>query len=124
MVRRQQPPRPHPGRQGELLIDVALVTYSELPELFADDQPLARALAAAGLEVGIVRWDDPEFDWTGARIVLLRSTWDYFRRPAEFLAWASRVACRTGAVRGSLRTASVKYQSRSPLMASSRSAGR
>jgi hypothetical protein len=76
-------------------MDVALVTYSELPDLFPDDRPLAQALAAAGLEVGIVRWDDPVFDWSSTRIALLRSPWDYYLRTGEFLAWAESAAAAT-----------------------------
>ncbi len=76
-------------------MDIALVTYSELPDLFPDDRPLAIALASAGLAVGIVRWDDPDFDWSTTRIALLRSPWDYYRRYEEFLAWAERTAGAT-----------------------------
>jgi len=76
-------------------MDLALVSYSELPELFPDDRPLAHALAAAGLDVGIVSWDDPAFDWSTTRIAMLRSTWDYYRRAEEFLAWAERAAATT-----------------------------
>jgi O-ureido-D-serine cyclo-ligase len=45
--------------------------------------------------VRAVAWDDPEFDWGSTRLALLRSPWDYYRRPAEFLAWAERTARRT-----------------------------
>lgn len=76
-------------------MDVTLVTYAELLELFPDDQPLAAALAASGLEVGVVAWDDPAFDWSSTRLAFLRSPWDYYRRHAEFLAWAERVAGST-----------------------------
>jgi hypothetical protein len=76
-------------------MDVALVTYSELPDLFPDDRPLAQALAAAGLEVGIVRWDDPVFDWSSTRIALLRSPRDNNLRTREFLAWAESAAAAT-----------------------------
>jgi hypothetical protein len=76
-------------------MEIALVTCAELPDLFADDQPLARALGAAGLEVGIVCWDDPDFDWGSTRIAMLRSPWDYFHRATEFLAWAERAAAVT-----------------------------
>lgn len=76
-------------------MDVALVTYSELPDLFPDDRPLAQALAAAGLEVGIVCWDDPAFDWSSTRVAMLRSPWDYYRRAEEFLSWAERAAAAT-----------------------------
>jgi hypothetical protein len=74
---------------------VALATCRDLPELDPDDRPLAAALRARGLEVEVALWDDPDYDWGGARIVLLRSTWDYFRRLPDFLAWAERVARAT-----------------------------
>jgi glutathione synthase/RimK-type ligase-like ATP-grasp enzyme len=32
-------------------------------------------------------WDDPEADWPAYDAVVLRTPWDYFRRPQEFLAW-------------------------------------
>ncbi len=76
-------------------MDVALVTWSGLPDLFPDDRPLAAALAAAGLDVGIACWDDPAFDWSATGLALLRSPWDYYRRPAEFLAWAEGTAAVT-----------------------------
>jgi hypothetical protein len=71
--------------------DVALVTCRDLPELDPDDRPLAAALAARGLAVAIVAWDDPSFDWRAVRLALLRNPWDYFHRLEEFLAWAERV---------------------------------
>lgn len=76
-------------------MDVTLVTYAELLELFPDDQPLAAALTRAGLEVGVAAWDDPAFDWRSTRLAFLRSPWDYYRRHAEFLAWAERAAGST-----------------------------
>lgn len=75
--------------------DVALVTCAKLPELDPDDRPLAAALAARGHRVAIARWDDPAFDWAAARLVMLRSPWDYYQRFAEFTAWAERVAAAT-----------------------------
>lgn len=76
-------------------MDVALVTYAELLELFPDDQPLLSALRDAGLDAAPVAWDDPAFDWSSTRIAFLRSPWDYYRRPDEFLAWAERAAAVT-----------------------------
>jgi len=78
-----------------LSIDVALVTWRELPELDPDDRPLAASLEARGHEIAIVAWDDPGFDWAGARLVVLRNPWDYYRRLEEFLAWAARVDAAT-----------------------------
>lgn len=72
--------------------DVTLVTWRELPELDPDDRPLAAALAARGLAVSVVAWDDPAFDWSSTRLAVLRNPWDYYRRSDEFLAWAERTA--------------------------------
>jgi len=72
-------------------VDVALVTWRELPELDPDDRPLAATLRARGHRVAIVAWDDPGFDWSKARLVLLRNPWDYYRRLEQFLAWTERV---------------------------------
>ena len=36
-------------------------------------------------------WTDPDVDWAAYDAVVIRSTWDYFDRPAEFLAWVDRV---------------------------------
>jgi hypothetical protein len=71
--------------------DVTLVTWRELPELDPDDRPLAAALRERGLEVAIVAWDDPAFDWSSTKLAVLRNPWDYFHRRDEFLAWAERV---------------------------------
>ena len=40
-------------------------------------------------------WDDPAVDWGSARLVAVRSTWDYEWRREEFLAWARRVESST-----------------------------
>jgi hypothetical protein len=76
-------------------VDIALVTCAKLPDLDPDDRPLAAALAARGLEVAAVRWDDPDFDWAATRLAMLRSPWDYYLRFEEFLAWAERAAAAT-----------------------------
>ncbi len=76
-------------------LDVALVTFAELPDLDPDDQSLVPALAARGISAAPVLWDDPAFDWRRARMALVRSPWDYFRRFQGFLAWARRVASET-----------------------------
>jgi glutathione synthase/RimK-type ligase-like ATP-grasp enzyme len=77
------------------MIDVALATARHLPEGDPDDVPLFAAIEAEGLTSRLVAWDDPEFDWSEARVCLIRSTWDYHRRRAEFLAWTKRTASKT-----------------------------
>ena len=71
---------------------IALATCAALPELDPDDTPLLAALAERGAEARAVVWDDPEVDWAGYDMVVIRSTWDYAQRRTEFLAWAERVS--------------------------------
>src|SRR4051812_1710742 len=57
-----------------------------------DDEPLLlAALAAAGWTGAGADWAAPSGGWAGAEVVVVRSTWDYAPRRAEFLAWAHRV---------------------------------
>lgn len=69
----------------------ALAT-SELGRQVDQDLPLATAaFAAAGATVEVARWDDPDVDWDGYALVVVRSCWDYTWRLGEFLRWADRV---------------------------------
>lgn len=76
-------------------MDVLLATSRDLPELDQDDAPLLAALTSAGIDAGLAVWDDPDVDWAAARIVVVRSTWDYTDRRDEFVAWAEQVAAVT-----------------------------
>lgn len=60
-----------------------------------DTPPLLSALRAAGLSADVLAWDDPRADFASARLVLLRATWNYPERPADFLAWIERTAARS-----------------------------
>ncbi|MDQ1045244.1 glutathione synthase/RimK-type ligase-like ATP-grasp enzyme [Streptomyces sp. V4I2] len=73
---------------------VALVTYDPRPEPSRDDDlPVLRdALRAAGAEADVVFWDDAGVDWGAYDLAVIRSTWDYSWRAAEFVAWAERCA--------------------------------
>ena len=72
-------------------VRVALVTYQGLKDLNADDRLAAAALADIGLPTDPVCWDDPTVDWLAYKAVVLRSTWDYQHRVAEFHAWIDRM---------------------------------
>lgn len=74
---------------------IALVTYRRLPDLDPDDRPLAAVLTGRGHHVAATLWDDPAVDWASFDLAVLRSTWDYFHRRDEFLAWAERAAAAT-----------------------------
>lgn len=71
---------------------IAVATYDPGTETSHDrDLPvLVRALREAGAEAAAVHWDDPAADWAGYDLVVIRSTWDYSWRAAEFVAWAER----------------------------------
>lgn len=75
--------------------DVLLVTFQLLPAGEPGGGLLTEALARRGLRARWVAWDDPAVDWGSARLVAVRSAWDYHRRCAEFLAWARRVGDET-----------------------------
>jgi glutathione synthase/RimK-type ligase-like ATP-grasp enzyme len=70
---------------------LALATCSELPELDLDDHPLRDALAERGVATEVVVWDDPTVDWGTYPHVVIRSTWDYTERHAQFADWTRRV---------------------------------
>jgi hypothetical protein len=72
-------------------MEIALITYEGLPELVADDQRLLEPLRARGLTPRAVVWDDPQVDWRRFRLAVVRNTWDYFLKPAVFLAWLEQV---------------------------------
>jgi O-ureido-D-serine cyclo-ligase len=74
---------------------VALVTTRAARGLDEDLPLLERAMQAAGAQPHIVDWDDPVVDWSAFDIALLRSTWDYFDRLREFLAWVETCARQT-----------------------------
>ncbi|HEY8091775.1 MAG TPA: hypothetical protein VIF09_28120 [Polyangiaceae bacterium] len=78
-------------------VDVAIASCLVLPEPDADLAPLVAALRAAGVSTEVLGWDDAAAEprFAAARMVLLRSTWNYAERPAEFLAWVDRVAAST-----------------------------
>ncbi|WP_326583031.1 hypothetical protein OG250_30425 [Streptomyces sp. NBC_00487] len=72
---------------------IAVATYDPGPRTNHDrDLPvLVRALGEAGADAAAVHWDDPAADWAGYDLVVIRSTWDYSWRAAEFVAWARKV---------------------------------
>jgi len=70
---------------------LALATCAELPELDQDDHALRDALTQRGIAHEAVVWDDPTVDWGAYPRVVIRSTWDYTERPAQFADWTRRV---------------------------------
>jgi glutathione synthase/RimK-type ligase-like ATP-grasp enzyme len=75
--------------------NIALVTAAAARDQDEDLAPLADALRAKDISVHIVNWDDASADWSAFDLALLRSTWDYTMRFAEFIAWAKRAGEQT-----------------------------
>lgn len=79
---------------------VAIVTCDILPEPDPDESPLLEALRGAGADAHLLAWDaqpgsEKHADPSAFDCCILRSTWNYYRRPEEFLAWIDACAART-----------------------------
>jgi glutathione synthase/RimK-type ligase-like ATP-grasp enzyme len=70
---------------------ILLATYQLMPDGETGGAGLLAALETRGIEAAWARWDDPAVDWAAADAVAVRSTWDYYRRAEEFLAWTRTV---------------------------------
>jgi glutathione synthase/RimK-type ligase-like ATP-grasp enzyme len=66
-----------------------------LANILRDDQLLQSALETHGLSSVRVDWADPDVDWSRFRCAVFRTTWDYFERRREFLAWLNRIRTQT-----------------------------
>jgi hypothetical protein len=69
---------------------VVLVTCAAYPEGDEDASALLKALESRGIDARFEVWSDAGVDWSPG-VSVLRSTWDYTLRRAEFLAWTSTV---------------------------------
>ncbi|MEU5265639.1 hypothetical protein [Amycolatopsis sp. NPDC021455] len=67
-----------------------LVGCAELPSGDGDDDAVVPALTSLGFSVSWAAWDSG-FDFASADAVILRATWDYASRRAEFLSWCESV---------------------------------
>jgi len=70
---------------------VAYVTCQLRMEGWEDDLLSSRILEERGIGVDYVAWNDPEAEWEGYDLAVIRSTWDYLDHLDEFLEWADRV---------------------------------
>lgn len=79
---------------------VLLATSALLPDGELGGELVVSAFAERGIDSRWVVWDDASVDWAAADLVAVRSTWDYHRRTAEFLAWARKVETETRLLNG------------------------
>jgi glutathione synthase/RimK-type ligase-like ATP-grasp enzyme len=59
--------------------------------ILEEDRLLSTALRNHGLTTERVDWHRPDVDWSRFECAVFRTTWDYFERIDEFLAWLERV---------------------------------
>jgi glutathione synthase/RimK-type ligase-like ATP-grasp enzyme len=86
-------------------IDVALLTESRyeqpdqpdwyVSQILEEDELLTAAFHRRGVHTVRVDWARVDFPWSSTRCALFRTTWDYFHRAGEFLAWLDRVSGQT-----------------------------
>jgi hypothetical protein len=67
-------------------VRIAFATYAGLQGLTPSDQLAADELHRRGSTVIPLPWSAPG-DWRQFDAVVIRATWDYYTRPAEFLCW-------------------------------------
>ena len=70
---------------------IVLVTCAEWPELSPSDACLADALRAEAHDVVAAPWNRQFAPFDAARVVVIRSPWDYHAAPDAYLAWLARL---------------------------------
>ena len=70
---------------------IALCTWSDPRYVDPEPPAIAAELRTLGHEAEVVVWHDRGVDWGTFDLVVIRSTWDYFDRLDEYLAWAEHV---------------------------------
>lgn len=70
---------------------IALATSRDDTASHPDNLLLRRALAELGIQSTMTVWDDPHVPWSAYDAVMLRTVWDWYLRPGEFIAWLNRL---------------------------------
>ena len=82
-----------------ILTEDRYVSPKELNEynknVILEDNLVLEALKNEGLIVERKSWSDPNFNWSSTKLILFRSTWDYFDRYEEFSKWLKFVSSKT-----------------------------
>ncbi len=87
------------------VVDCILLTQSryllaESPDWYVaqvlrEQNLVIAALEKKGLRVTKKSWDDSQFDWSQATVVLVREVWDYFLRFGEFKSAIQKIASQS-----------------------------
>ena len=74
---------------------IAFATCDQIPDGTKDDALLKNELKDRGHHVETLSWSDSTIDWSVFDIVLIRSTWDYYKRHEAFVDWAKSLEQKT-----------------------------
>jgi hypothetical protein len=66
---------------------VLLASFEGMDPSMGDDEAVLQRLAERGISAAVRPWTDTSIDWDEADLVVVRTTWDYTFRHADFLAW-------------------------------------
>lgn len=66
---------------------IVFATYDEVSDLNEDDSVLLGSLRKLNIDAGVSSWSNPKTKWENYDAVIIRSTWDYYKRYSEFTAW-------------------------------------
>ncbi len=90
------------------MIDVTIVTCkkylhnkegnSYIHTIFLEYTLLKDALESKGISVKRTHWDNPDYDWSQTKAVVIRTVWDYFERFDEFNTWMIQAASVTNLI--------------------------
>ena len=69
----------------------AFLTMAATEGYTIDDDLALPPLLELGIEVDTMCWDQAGVDWGRYDLVVVRSTWDYYTRPKQFLATLAEV---------------------------------
>lgn len=79
------------NQHAKATASIALVTAAVMPKPDPEISTLRLHLNNAGFQVAVVAWDS-DIDWNEFDLILIKSTWDYFRRLPEFLSWVAKAS--------------------------------
>lgn len=71
---------------------MGLATAADRPNCGFDDRVLLQTLDDRGIDVSPVVWSDTSLAWDAYELIVIRSCWDYHRRPDAFRSWIDSLA--------------------------------
>ncbi len=66
---------------------LAIVTWSERPQLYPDDAFIVAPLQQLGFTVEALPWDRQNTNWRAYDLVLSKASIKYYRKYEEFIQW-------------------------------------